>query len=66
MTSNVEVCKSIPIADFVSMVNIMFEQTAAGNYSSEFIHELALKSLINMCAYSSSDLESIDLKQLFT
>ena len=43
----------------------MFHQTAQNMYSADYIHELALKSLINMCRHTTESLEEANLKELF-
>jgi len=65
MTENEEVCKQLNVTWFIQMTNKMFQQTEEGLYSSDHIHELALKSLINMCRYYTDNLEDVNLKQLF-
>jgi hypothetical protein len=34
-------------------------------YSPDHIHELSLKSLINMCRHNTESLEEVNLKELF-
>ena len=48
------------------MTNFMFQRTSEEkkDYSSENIHELAMKTLIHFCRYTSEAMLDVDLKEL--
>mmetsp|Transcript_14451 Transcript_14451/g.14065 ORF Transcript_14451/g.14065 Transcript_14451/m.14065 type:complete len:102 (-) Transcript_14451:139-444(-) len=50
MTENEEICKTLNVAKYISLVNRMLN-IASQDYSTiaEHLHEISLKSLINMC-----------------
>jgi len=49
MTENEEVCSKLDAKQFINLTNKMLHQTSQNKYSADHIHELALKSIINMC-----------------
>lgn len=51
MTESQEICKQIDVREFIALTNKMLEKTKENVYRSDNIHELAIKSLINMCQY---------------
>eukprot|EP00347_Sterkiella_histriomuscorum_P023636 403333912 len=66
MTENEDVCKQLNVAKFIQLTNKMLSQTQQNLYSSDHIHELALKSLINMCRNTNEGFEEANLKELFS
>jgi hypothetical protein len=44
----------------------MLQQTNINKYSEDHIHELAIKSIINMCTNSSETFEEANLKDFFS
>ena len=70
LTENDEVCKELPIAEFVKYTNKMFKNYANSESSQQFdsgnINELAIKSLINICHHNKDSFEdeNSELKEL--
>ena len=56
MTETEEVCNQLNVPKFILLTNKMLQQTSQNLYSSDNIHELALKSLINMCRNNNESL----------
>ena len=67
LTENDEVCKELPISDFVKYTNKMFQTySESENFDSGNINELAIKSLINICHHNKDAFEdeNVELKDL--
>jgi len=44
----------------------MLQQTHVKKYQADFIHELALKSIINMCKHTTENFEGANLKEFLS
>lgn len=62
MTENQEVCSQLNTKQFIKLTNKMLEQTHLNKYKADYIHELALKSIINMCKKNTENFEEANLK----
>ena len=63
MTENEEICQQLNAKQFVNLTNKMLQQSNINKYSADHIHELALKSIINMCKTTTESLEEANLKE---
>ena len=52
LTENDEVCKDLGVSEFINWTNQMFVKTIDRTFVSGNIHELAIKSLINICQHA--------------
>lgn len=62
MTENEEICQQLNAKRFIDLTNKMLQQTSLNKYSADHIHELALKSIINMSKNATETFEEADLK----
>jgi hypothetical protein len=63
MTENDEICQQLNAKQFINLTNKMLQQTYANKYQADYIHELALKSIINMCKNTTENFEEANLKE---
>jgi hypothetical protein len=66
MTENDEICQQLNAKQFINLTNKMLQQTHINKYSADHIHELALKSIINMCKNTTETFEDAKLKDLLS
>ena len=68
LTETKESCLALNVKQFIRVTNHMLRETAnnkdQNSYPSEKIHELAMKTLINLCRHSSEAVFETDLQEL--
>ena len=66
MTENESIRNQLDAKQFIQLTNMMLQQTNINKYSADHIHELALKSIINMCKNTSETFEDANLKDFLS
>jgi hypothetical protein len=70
MTENEAICSQLNAKQFIMLTNKMLQQTGGNGqinkYSADHIHELALKSIINMCKCTQETFEEANLKEFLS
>jgi hypothetical protein len=66
MTENQEICQQLNAKQFINLTNKMLQQAPVDKYKADYIHELALKSIINMCKITTENFEEANLKEFLS